>query len=349
MQTIHHKKIIAHWLFIGVGMLIVQVLLGGITRLSGSGLSITEWEPVMGALPPMTEEAWLAAFDKYKQIAQYKYLNNHFTVNDFKFIFFWEWFHRLWARLMGLVFFFPFIYFLVKRWFDKQMILPLVALFILGGMQGLIGWIMVKSGLNDENLYVSHIRLAIHFMAAMLLVGYTWLFGLSLVTDERDKVNAPSLKNSTIIIFILLCVQLVYGAFMAGLKAAGAAPTWPDINGEIIPSGIFNHFFDTALHNALAVHFIHRTLAYTIFILIAWWWFKAGKQYTSAAFKKYKNYVAVLVVVQVMLGIITVISSPGIVPGSFGIFEWLALMHQLTGMLLFLGMLSVIYFLREMV
>ena len=109
MHITNHKKIIARWLFIGVGMLIIQVLLGGITRLSGSGLSITEWGPVMGTLPPVSNEEWLAAFDKYKQIAQYKYLNNHFTLSDFKFIFFWEWFHRLWARLMGLVFFFPFI------------------------------------------------------------------------------------------------------------------------------------------------------------------------------------------------------------------------------------------------
>src|SRR5690606_29641599 len=124
-------------------MIIIQVLLGGVTRLTGSGLSITEWKPIMGALPPMNEKEWNEAFNGYKQIAQYKYLNSHFELSDFKFIFFWEWFHRLWARMLGVVFVIGFVYFLVKRYFDKEMILPFIILFILGGMQGLIGWIMV--------------------------------------------------------------------------------------------------------------------------------------------------------------------------------------------------------------
>ena len=189
------NRIIANWLFIGVGMLIVQVLLGGITRLTGSGLSITEWNPIMGAIPPLNEQQWQKAFKAYQQIAQYKYLNNNFTLSDFKFIFFWEWFHRLWARLMGLVFLVPFIYFLVKGYFKKWMITPLIMLFVLGGLQGVIGWIMVKSGLNDENLYVSHFRLAIHFIAAMLLIAYTLIFGLSLIVPHEDRLQNPPLRR----------------------------------------------------------------------------------------------------------------------------------------------------------
>src|ERR1700694_3116267 len=146
---------VAIWLLTGLGMIIVQVLLGGVTRLTGSGLSITEWKPVMGALPPMNEQDWNTAFEKYKQIAQFKYLNSYFTLHDFKFIFFWEWFHRLWARLIVVVFLVPFIIFLFQRRFKKEMIRPMIILFLLGALQGLVGWIMVLSGLeNSESLYV---------------------------------------------------------------------------------------------------------------------------------------------------------------------------------------------------
>ena len=151
-------------------MIMGLILIGGITRLTGSGLSITDWEPVKGIVPPLTDEAWQKAFDSYKQIGQYQYLNSDFTLSDFKSIFFWEWFHRLWARLLGVVFAIPFIYFLVKRYFNRAMVIPLIILFILGGMQGLIGWIMVDSGLNDTDLYVNHIKLSIHFISALILL-----------------------------------------------------------------------------------------------------------------------------------------------------------------------------------
>src|SRR5436190_17321429 len=136
MNNTQQQKIIANWLLLGVVMLVVQVLLGGVTRLTGSGLSITEWDPIMGILPPLNDAQWQKTFDSYKDIAQYKYINYNFTLGDFKLIFFWEWFHRLWARLMGMVFLIPFIYFLIKGYFKKGMILPLILLFILGGMQG---------------------------------------------------------------------------------------------------------------------------------------------------------------------------------------------------------------------
>src|SRR4051812_1129222 len=168
----------------------------------------------MGAIPPLNEQQWQEVFKRYQQIAQYKYLNNNFTLTDFKFIFFWEWFHRLWARLMGLVFLVPFIYFLVKGYFRKWMIAPLIMLFILGGLQGVIGWIMVKSGLNDENLYVSHYRLAIHFIAAMVLIGYTLIFGLSLIVPAEDRVQNSALRKFAFGITTLLVIQLIYGAFI---------------------------------------------------------------------------------------------------------------------------------------
>jgi len=347
LKTERSQRIIANWLMTGVGMLIIQVMLGGITRLTGSGLSITEWDPIMGALPPLSETQWQEAFQKYQHIAQYKYINNNFTLSNFKFIFFWEWFHRLWARFMGVVFLIPFIYFLVKGWFKKWMVTPLIMLFILGALQGVIGWLMVRTGLNDTNVYVSHFSLAIHFMAAMMLIVYTLVFALSLHIPNEERVMNSPLRKFAIGITILLCVQLIYGCFMAGLKAANTAPTWPDINGQIIPVNMFsNGFIEGILHNPIAVHFIHRTIAYIIFAITIWWWLKARKTVSSPAFNKSKIWPLILIFVQVLLGILTVLSSTQIVPGKFGAFEILAELHQLTGMLLLLSFASVIYILK---
>jgi heme a synthase len=339
-------KIVANWIFLGVGMLIIQVLLGGITRLTGSGLSITEWKPIMGAMPPMNEAEWQRAFHGYQQIAQYKYLNQYFTLSDFKFIFFWEWFHRLWARLIGVAFLIPFIYFIIKGYFKNWMVVPLVILFLLGALQGAIGWIMVQSGLNDNDLYVSHIRLAVHFMAAMVLICYALIFGLKLSVEPRNRIKQQRLLNGAILLTALIFVQLVFGAFMAGLKAATVAPTWPDINGMIVPAGMFNgSFLNNAVHDKITIHFIHRTLAYVIAILIFVWWLAARRISYSGPFNKVKNLAVFFVIVQVGLGILTVLSSTKLGHGSFGAFEWFAQLHQLTGMLLLLNMVAVIYFL----
>ncbi len=342
-------RIVANWIFLGVGMLIIQVLLGGITRLTGSGLSITEWKPIMGAMPPMGEVEWQQAFNKYQQIAQFKYINQHFTLSDFKFIYFWEWFHRLWARLIGVVFLIPFIYFFIKKYFKSWMVLPLVILFLLGALQGTIGWIMVQSGLNDANLYVSHIRLAVHFIAAMVLIAYSLLFGLKLVLNAGDLIDQPALLKGAIVITILVCIQLIFGAFMAGLKAAATAPTWPDINGMIIPEGLFSNgsFLHNITHNKITIHFIHRTLAYIIVLFIIIWWFYAKRVSKSRAFNIAKNLTFFLVIAQVFLGIFTVLNGNEIIAGHFGTFEWLAEIHQLTGMLLLLSLIAVIYISSE--
>jgi cytochrome c oxidase assembly protein subunit 15 len=337
-------RVVANWIFLGVAMLVIQVLLGGITRLTGSGLSITEWKPIMGALPPMSEGEWQQAFSRYQQIAQYKYLNTNFNLSNFKFIFFWEWFHRLWARLIGVVFLIPFIYFLIKNYFKNWMVVPLVVLFLLGALQGAIGWIMVQSGLNDNDLYVSHIRLAVHFIAAMILISYALVFGLKLSIAPTQRVVAPGLLRGAVLLTVLIFVQLTFGAFMAGLKAAATAPTWPTINGMIVPKGVFEvGFLHNIIYSKIAVHFIHRSLAYLIALFILIWWFNAKSIITSSAFNKAKNLALFLVIAQVVLGIFTVITSPQIEAGKFGLFEWLAEMHQLTGMLLLLSMVSSVY------
>ncbi|HVI43646.1 MAG TPA: COX15/CtaA family protein [Chitinophaga sp.] len=339
---IKNNRPVAIWLYIGVGMLVIQVLLGGITRLTGSGLSITEWQPLLGAFPPMNEAAWQKAFDGYKQIAQYKYINNHFTVSDFKFIYFWEWLHRDWARLIGFVFIIPFIYFIVKKKINQSMVNPLVVLFILGGLQGAIGWIMVKSGLNDENLYVSHIRLAVHFISALVLLCYTFWFALKISVPDREVLPVVSLKRLNVWLLVIVTIQLVFGAFMAGLHAALNANTWPDINGTWVPAGMFSQggFFTDIAHNPITIQFIHRGLAYVITVLIALWWWKAGKVPASSLLHGTRYLPLVLVLLQVLLGVLTLLSSQTKIPVSYGI------LHQCVGMLLLLSLVWTLYLSR---
>jgi len=341
---------VAAWLLIGIVMLVIQVLLGGITRLTGSGLSITEWKPIMGALPPVNDQQWNDAFDKYKQIAQYKYLNSSFTLSDFKSIFFWEWFHRLWARLIGVAFLVPFITFLIQKRFKKEMVKPMIILFLLGALQGLVGWIMVMSGLNEENLYVSHYRLAIHFILALGLICYTLWFALELLVPQRELVTNPSLRKFTIWLIAILTLQLIYGAFMAGLKAAAYAPTWPDINGSFLPTSVSlktaNEYLPSSgilklFDNPITVHFIHRNLAYLITILI-FIWFTRSKKIKSALFTKTSWLPLALVLLQLILGILTVINSPD--PKAL---RWLGVTHQFIAMCLLLSLIFEFYLLQH--
>jgi len=339
------NKAVGRWILIGIGMLLIQVLLGGVTRLTGSGLSITEWKPIMGAIPPTNEQEWMYSFMQYQKIAQYKYINTHFTLSDFKFIFFWEWFHRLWARMIAIVFIIPFISFLLRGYIKKWMVSPLLTLFVLGGLQGLIGWIMVKSGLNDENIYVNHIKLAIHFVSAMILIAFALHFALKMFIPNTSKLANVSLRKWTMVIAEITILQLVYGGFMSGLKAAAAAPTWPDINGMMFPDIIFKHGIkDGLFFNPIGVHFIHRTLAYIVATAIVIWWLNARKLINQKGIvKKIINLPFILVIVQVLLGICSVMLSPKIVAGSFGVFEWFALFHQLNGMMLFLSLIAAWY------
>ena len=346
MQDQKKRKAVALWLLAGVAMIIIQTLLGGITRLTGSGLSITDWKPIMGAMPPLNETEWNHAFDGYKQIGQYKILNNAFTLHDFKLIFFWEWFHRLWARLLGVVFIIGFVVFYSKKYFDKAMIPPFIILFLLGALQGLIGWIMVKSGLNVDNLYVNPIKLSVHFIAAMLLACYTLWFALQLLIPESSRVADKRGAVLSLLLLLVLFFQLVYGAFMAGAKAAGAAPTWPTILGMWIPAQMST---DSWVHHPLNIHFIHRSTAYLLLLLMGLWAYRQNKKHSSSplVLKKAIVYSLVLVVFQVVLGILSVLNANHIQPGHFGIFELLAETHQMVAMLLLMSLVLNFYLLQK--
>ena len=346
MSTINQStKKVAIWLLIGVGMTIVQIALGGITRLTGSGLSITQWDVITGSLPPLNEQQWIEAFKKYQQTPQFQILNFDFTLSNFKFIFFWEWFHRLWARTIGLVFAVGFIWFLVKKSLKKEMITPFIVLFFLGALQGLIGWIMVASGLTGDAVYVKPTKLALHFIMAMGLLCYTsWFaFQLSIASTQRFYHKKINQTNTWLIVIVFL--QLMYGALMAGHKAANVAATWPTINGEWFPQSLFSHqpFLLNFIDNTILVHFVHRGLAYMILIIILIWSKTLFATNGTPLFNRIKKWPLIIVLLQVGLGIVTVLSSTGIVPGKWGLFEWMAQLHQLVGMVLLLLLVMIFY------
>ncbi len=336
--TTKQQRAVTTWLIIGIIMIMVQIILGGITRLTGSGLSITEWKPLLGFLPPLNEMAWRQNFEKYQQIAQYKKINSDFSLADYQSIYFWEWLHREWARLMGLVFIIPFLWLSAKGWINRNMIKPMIILFLLGGLQGFIGWFMVKSGLNDTDVSVSHIRLAIHFMCAMALLVYLLWFTLKMCLPSVVIKPVPYLKGMNVLLLVLLVFQLVYGAFMAGTHAALVVPTWPDMNGACFPDGLFNgtSIIRNSIDNPVAIQFIHRNLAYVITAFMAIWYIRAGKA-TASHLSRVRWIPLLLVVLQIALGVLALKNS------MFHIAVYYAVLHQCNGMLLLAALVSTYY------
>ncbi len=348
MQSSSSHKAVGTWLFIGVAMILIQVILGGVTRLTGSGLSITEWQPILGALPPLNNQDWIVAFQKYQaHTSQFQFVNRHFTLADFKQIYFWEWMHREWARLLGLVFILGFCYFLLKKKFSKEQLSPFVFLFILGFLQGAIGWIMVKSGIDADNIYVSHIRLAIHFVMATVLGLYTLWFAITTYFKDAYVTNGSTLVKATFILIVLVLIQLVFGAFIAGLKCANVAATWPSINGDYIPTSVGNFDF---VYDKINIQFVHRTLAYIILILTIRWFIKARKLLVLQKNNILKNtyYLPLLFVcLQVALGITTLLSATTIKAGVFGVYEYLATAHQTVALLFIASLVMLLAFLKK--
>jgi cytochrome c oxidase assembly protein subunit 15 len=352
---------VAIWVYTGVIMLLIQVILGGITRLTGSGLSITEWNVVTGAVPPLNTAQWQVEFAKYKATPQYQLLNSGFTLSDFKFIFFWEWSHRFWARLVGVVFVVGFVVLIWKRKMQLWMVRPLIILFLLGALQGAIGWIMVASGLTGDAIYVKPAKLALHFVFALGLIVYTFWFALQLSVPDSARLTAgvdgsaggsgdgvkvrrlSVLRRWTIVILVLLFFQLLYGALMAGHKAATVAPTWPTINGSWIPGSLFSEkpLMQDLAGNKITVHFIHRGLAYLLLILVGVWSILAAR--IKVGLGAIRWLPLVLIGVQIILGICSLLMSPGIIPQQWVTFDWLAQFHQITGLLFLLTMVGMLY------
>ena len=329
------------WLFIVVSMIFCMVIIGGITRLTGSGLSMVEWRPLMGTLPPMSQIEWERVFNLYQQSPQYQQVNDWITMSDFKWIFFWEYLHRLFGRMIGLVFALPWFYFLIKGYLKGSWFWRSTAALIFGGSQGLLGWYMVKSGLVDMP-HVSHFRLAAHLSLAFFCGQWVWsmLIDLNLNRfkhlaryefepdsstteasygmDDHTFNTQPVTLSLSLTFFALLILQIVYGAFMAGSRAgylyttyptmngSWIAPTWFDDQGELILPAISN-----LLSHPDSIHFIHRSLALVVLVLGFYLVWKTRQQ-TSLLIKRLGLALGFMLAVQFLLGVITVTSGMNI-------------------------------------
>lgn len=311
---------LAAWLFSVAGLVFLMVVVGGITRLTESGLSITEWKPVTGALPPLNEAEWMVEFEKYRQIPEYQQINKGMSLAEFKFIYFWEWFHRLLGRVIGLAFAVPLAWFALRRAIPDGHGLRLTALLALGGLQGAIGWWMVTSGLT-ERTDVSHIRLAVHLLTALfILAGLVWT-----ALDLRRLAADPSARPARLTplaagVALILFVQLLFGAWVAGLNAGHAADSWPLMNGRFFPENADWSGLQSLVDDPFLTHFVHRWWAFVAvaaLVILSRAARRAGSRPASIAIHSAFG-------VQILLGIAVVMT---------GVDLTLAVLHQAVGAL----------------
>ncbi len=322
-----NKKVI-YWLLTGCILIFIMVIVGGITRLTHSGLSISNYKLISGTIPPMNDIEWNEAFDLYKQYPEYQKINNQFTLQDFKDIYFWEWLHRVIGRFIGIVFILPFLYFLVRKQLSKPTIKKSLILMFLGGFQGFLGWFMVKSGLIDRP-DVSHYRLAMHLTAAFITFAYTFWVALDLMYPTKKEVINIKYRNLIRWGLGILLLQIIYGAFVAGLDAGLLHNHWPLMNdGQLIHESVYieqSPLLNNFIEGKSGVQFIHRYLAYVVVGLIALIWYRSRKIETNSIQRYSLNLLLTLVGLQFLLGILTLLFR---VPLILGIS------HQIVAFLL---------------
>ncbi len=330
------------WLAIGVFCVFMQVVIGGITRLTDSGLSITEWNPIMGAIPPMNVADWQEAFDKYKVHAktQFEAIHADMTLSEFKMIFFWEWFHRQWARIMGLIFLIPFIFFVIKGQLHRKLIQRLGIVIAIAMLAALFGWIMVASGLNTENYaWVNAYKLSIHLGIGFSLFAYLlWTFFHEWKPDVPVFHNLV-LKRWITVILVVLAMQIIFGGWMSGMKAGLAYPTFPDMNGKVVASELLDASQWTTKNlreynkNGFApalIQILHRTAAYVLTVLILYVLIISRKLKLSSSVRTGIYGMSGMLVIQFLLGVFTLINCKGNIPLTLGV------LHQ-AGALILLG------------
>jgi cytochrome c oxidase assembly protein subunit 15 len=301
---------VRRWLLWVWALIFAMVLVGGITRLTGSGLSITEWRPLMGAIPPSTDAEWLEVFGKYQQSPQYRDVNHWMALGDFKRIFLWEYLHRLLGRLIGAAVLLPWLYFSWRRRLPRVLALQTLGVFALGGLQGLLGWYMVQSGLVDEPR-VSHYRLAAHLLLAFA-TGQLVLF-LALdrgSSGQRSQRMRGAHLGPIWTLLALLVVQVVYGAFMAGTHAGYYSSTFPDMNGRYLPGAFFtgSSAMRDALDSPLAIHYLHRSFAWLVLGYAIGLWVYLRRTEPRVVVGRAAFLVAAAAFVQLNLGALTVVS-----------------------------------------
>jgi len=319
------QRAVRAWLFSVAALIAIMVLVGGATRLTESGLSIVEWKPVTGTLPPLDQAQWEQAFEAYRQIPQYRQLNAGMTLSEFKTIFWWEWSHRLLGRVIGVVYLLPFLYFLWRGGMGSELKRRLWLIFGLGALQGAVGWWMVASGLS-ERIEVSQYRLATHLVLALLIFAAV-VWTLRRLSERPSLVVSLRLKITSAALLVLTFAQLYLGALVAGLRAGLIYNTWPDIDGAFIPSGARLWFeqpwWRNLFENTLTVQFEHRMTAYALFAIALLHAFDAIVSRAGAAARG-ALWLAAAVTLQALLGILTLINQ---VPLAF------ALSHQAVAIL----------------
>ena len=326
------NRYVRGWLLIGCIMIFSMVIVGGITRLTHSGLSMSDYNLITGTIPPLNEAEWEQAFELYKQYPEFQKLNYDFTVEDFKKIYFWEWFHRVMGRLIGLVFIIPFGYFLIRKQLSAATIKKAIILLVLGGFQGFLGWFMVKSGLIDRP-DVSHYRLAAHLSTAFITFAYTLWVMLDLRFPESKPVQ-PGMRNLIRFSLVVLMIQIIYGAFVAGLDAGFLHNHWPMMSdGKWMHPTVYTEQDPTYLNfleGKSGVQFVHRYLAYVVLILMLLIWRKSRKYDPSPNQQLGIQLVLISVGLQFVLGVLTLI---------YQVPLWLGVAHQ-AGALILLAALT---------
>jgi cytochrome c oxidase assembly protein subunit 15 len=332
-------RTVAWWLLACCGLVFCMVVLGGFTRLTGSGLSMVDWRPLMGILPPLSDADWQRVYDMYRESPEYQMVNAGFGLEGFKSIFWLEYLHRLLGRIIGLVFFVPFVYFFIKGYVVRREWPKYLLMFALGGMQGLLGWYMVKSGLVDVP-HVSQYRLTAHLVAAFAIYAYMFWVALSLLFPAQQDAPRHPWFGKTLALCVVLSLTIVSGGFVAGLKAGKIYNTFPMMGDYWIPPGLmaleptWRNFFD----NMVTAQFDHRLLAITTFVLIVGYWFRTRSADLPTRARPAANALLHTVILQVALGIATLLFAVPVILGAA---------HQGVAMILFTVALYLVHALRR--
>ncbi len=331
------RRAIAVWLLLLFSLVACMIIVGGLTRLTDSGLSITEWKPVTGAVPPLSKAEWQSEFAKYKEIPEYYLQNKGMSLGEFKVIYWWEWGHRQLGRLVGLVWAVGFLYFFARNQIPKGWVGRLLLVGAMGGLQGAIGWWMVSSGLSGRMLDVASYRLATHLGLAFVILGCLVWFSWQLHCSEKELVQARRNKENTFIklttlLLALAFVQILSGALVAGIDAGRGYIDWPLMNGEFIPSESFDYvpLWSNLFENPALVQFNHRILGYITFFAVLYLWY-SSRGSSVVSIRRACMWVLVAVVVQMLLGIITVLNAAP--------WQW-AILHQLGAIILIVSILN---------
>jgi cytochrome c oxidase assembly protein subunit 15 len=324
------RRAVGWWLVIMAVLVAMMVTVGGLTRLTGSGLSITEWKPVTGIIPPLTHDAWQAAFEKYRQTPQYHFENLGMSLAQFQTIYWWEWAHRLLGRLLAVVFLVPFAFFAATSAIARRDWPRMLLLFALGGLQGVVGWWMVKSGL-ETRVSVSQYRLAIHLGVALLLLGALLWTAFEYLRDRTTSPESGGRKVLLQLAFVLvglIYVQMLIGALVAGLHAGLIYNTWPSMDGRVVPEGAFalQPWWSNFFENAGLAQFDHRLFAYIVVAAVLAFWIVALRPTASRALRTSSSVLAAIVLFQLALGIATLLNQAPLA---------LAALHQATAVALF--------------